>query len=84
MTEAAKRKAAGWPPRLRDCRGLKVRTRRQIDTMQVSIPAGAPGVIETSGNGWHLLQFKGDPCSCCGVAPRFSRASWTDFEVIRD
>jgi hypothetical protein len=75
-------RAKGWPLRLRDVDGLRVRLRRQAGNGMMLIPAGAVGTLETAGNGWHLLQFRGDHCKCCGVAPRITRMSWRDFDPI--
>lgn len=71
--------AKGWPKLLRDAHGLRVRTRREMSNGLVVVPAGTVGLVETAGNGWHLLQFRTDACSCCKVAVRISRVSWTDL-----
>lgn len=82
-SEAKRRKDAGWPVLLRDIRDLRVRTKRQMQTMAVVIPAGTEGVVRSNRTGWHLLDFVADACPTCKVAPKVSRCSWMDFEVLR-
>ena len=74
--------ARGWPKRLRDCDGLRVRLGREARNMYAVIPAGTEGTLQTGGNGWHLLDFTADPCPHCGVKPRVGRMSWLDFEPV--
>ncbi len=71
-----------WPKRLKDLGRARCRTLRELNTSQVSIPAGAVGFVKAGGNGWNLLRFEGDGCSACGCAPRVSRCSREDFELI--
>lgn len=82
MTEATQRKAAGWPARLSETRGLRVRTRRQATTGSAVIPAGTEGMIDGDRSSWDKLCFRADACPCCAVQPRLL-ATWRDFEVVR-
>lgn len=77
-------RVVAWPKLLRDVDNLPCRTRREIRTGAAIIPAGMVGRVETAGNGWHLLRFDGDPCKCCGVAPRAVRLSRDDLELIEE
>lgn len=82
MTEAAQRKAAGWPKLLRDTDGLIVRTKREMRNGWAVIPAGMIGEIE-GGPSWEAMQFKSTACACCHVRVRIGRTSWRDYEVVR-
>lgn len=79
----AAERAAGWPARLSDVNGLRVRLAREANNAQVSIPPGYEGAIRASSAGWHLLEFRGDACKCCGVKPIISRMSRSAFVVIQ-
>lgn len=83
MTPKAADRARGWPARLADVTGMRVRLNRAVETGAMVIPAGTEGVLRSHGNGWHLLHFEADACTCCGVKPRASRMSWTDFDVVK-
>lgn len=82
MSAATDRRAAGWPARLTETRGLRVRTRRQACTGAAVLPAGTAGIIDGDRSSWDKLCFRADPCECCGVQPRWL-ATWRDFEVIQ-
>lgn len=79
-----------WPKRLKDigvadggsARTARARTRRPIGNGIGVAPAGLLGFVRTAGNGWHLLSFDGDACSCCGVKWRCGRLSPDDLELI--
>lgn len=57
------------PRRLMDTFGRKAKTRRRIETGQMSIPAGSLVTVRSS-TVWSKMNVLGEPCSCCGVAVR--------------
>lgn len=74
-------RAMGWPRLVRDAKGLPVRTRREIITGAMVLPAGAVGTLEQS-TAWHRLRFRTAPCECCGVSMRL-QTHRGDLEPIR-
>lgn len=81
-TPKAKDHARGWPKLLRDTNGMRVRLCRDAQNGWIVIPAGTEGVLRSSCNGWHLLEFIADKCEHCKCQPKITRMSWRDFEPI--
>lgn len=75
-------KIRSWPKRLMDLGVARCRTKRELKNGYMTLPAGSLGFVQSHGNGWHLLIFTGDPCSCCGVKPHISRLSKADVELL--
>jgi hypothetical protein len=83
MSDAAKRKAAGWPKLLSECRSLRVRLRREASNRFGVIPRGTAGTLDKyPASSWERLEFTADKCEHCGLALSVSRLSWRDFEVL--
>jgi len=76
------RKRAGWPATLREARGLKVRTKREINFHSLRIPAGLTGTISRIASRWDRLTIEADACPHCGVSTRHHQFSWSDLELI--
>lgn len=66
MSRAAKQR--GLPPLVREMVGVAVVTTRDLENGYMRIPAGTRGRI-TSASLWTKLRFRGEACTCCGVAP---------------
>lgn len=79
----ARRKAQGWPARLADTDGLRVRTRHKMTTGEMVIPAGTEGVVRVYHQVWSKLRFVGPPCSCCKIQPIVGGLSPHDLEPIQ-
>lgn len=74
----------GWPERLIDTRGMKVRLRKEVRNHFLVIPAGTCGTISSYASSWNRLEIVCDPCPCCGVKARCSQLSRADLEPIVD
>lgn len=66
MSKVAKQR--GLPTLVREMVGVAVVTTRDLETGQMRIPAGTRGRI-TSASLWTKMRFRGEACTCCGVAP---------------
>lgn len=75
-------RAAGWPARLSDADGLRVRLKRDARNAHIELKAGTSGTLEISRAGWHLLTFRADPCGHCGARGVISRMGRAAFEVL--
>jgi hypothetical protein len=62
---------SGFPARLADAQGMRVKVKHALSNGLISIPPGSRGTI--SGYQWSHLRFKGEPCACCGVTPYVTR-----------
>lgn len=77
-----------WPKLLREVAKanppLRVRAKREFQNGFVIVPKGAIGIVRAGRAGWHLLDFVGDRCACCGVQPRVSKLNPNDLELIEE
>ncbi len=73
--------APEWPKLFRDTKGIRVRTKFPLSNGNFEFPVGVEGVIE-GGHNWRAIQFRADPCACCGVAARISRVDKYFLEPI--
>lgn len=81
-----------WPKRLKDLgspaggssRRARARLKRDVGNGIGVAPAGTLGFVRSAGNGWTLLAFEADACSCCGVKWRASRLSTADMDLVEE
>lgn len=82
MTDAAKRKAAGWPAKFADVTGMRVRTKYELRNGWCIIPDGVMMTVRQNGIGWERMALVADACECCGVRPTINKVSWRLLEVV--
>lgn len=71
----------GWPRRMTDWEGMRVRTVVNLASGAQSIPVGTVAVIHTARSG---ITLKTEPCEHCGVAVFIRRVSPMDVERISE
>lgn len=63
----------------KEWKGVRVRSILPLRNSMCSVPVGTLFTIEGKFSGFSILA---DPCSCCGVAPSFSKVSPSKLERI--
>lgn len=81
-TEATRRRRDGWPARLLDLAGRKVRTRRAISNGWMTLPAGGTYTVGALSRAWNDLELTGEACASCGVKPLVGKVSWTWLDLL--
>lgn len=74
--------ADGWPKRVRDFKGLRAKTRRDLKSGWMQIPAGSMVTIGQS-NRARAIRFERDPCETCGVRVYMTGLHWRDLELVK-
>lgn len=69
----------GWPRRMADWEGRKVRTLREIVNGYMVIPAGTVATITRARSG---VTLRGDACGHCGVAVSVSRVNPVALQLL--
>ncbi len=69
-----------WPKRKMDANGRKVRTRVELETSQIKVPAGTVLTVTQYYSDWVMLE--GERCPHCGITPRMGKVPISYVELL--